>query len=171
MSHKKSLFLRFTRVALVAGALSPCETRGQHSCQPTVIGGEGCAQTRRSAHLAGPARRQRAILLRCSDGTRIPTSIIIQKKRLRESSRADPSAIVTFAPTRGAGHAQNHFRSWKFPRHLLRRRVDGPGVRESLTIKKMGRSQRQRLRITPQKNDCELFAQRSELIKRGYGLS
>jgi hypothetical protein len=78
-----------------------------HSYPLTVIGGEGCAQTRRSAHLAGPARRQRAILLRCSGGTRIPTSIVIQKKRLRESSRADPSAIVTFAPTRGTGHAQN----------------------------------------------------------------
>ena len=36
---------------------------------------------------------------------------------------------------------------------------------------KKGRRQRQRLQITPQKNDCELFAQRSELIKRGYGLS
>jgi hypothetical protein len=44
-------------------------------------------------------------------------------------------------------------------------------VRERLTIKKMGRRQRRRLQITPQKNDCELFAPRSELIKRGYGLS
>jgi hypothetical protein len=38
-------------------------------------------------------------------------------------------------------------------------------------MKRMGRSQQQRLQITPQKSDCELFAQRSELIKGGYGLS
>jgi hypothetical protein len=33
---------------------------------------------------------------------------------------------VTFAPTRGTGHAQNHFRTWKFPRHLLRRAFMDP---------------------------------------------